>query len=327
MEIKNAKFAPIILFVYNRLPHTKKTIEALQMNSLAKKSNLFIFSDAAKNDKEKKNVIEVREYIKKITGFKNIYIQTAPNNLGAGGSVISGITEIINLHGAAIVLEDDLLVSKHFLDYMNEGLEFYKNDKKLFSISGFNFKKFKKTKCKKTIWLLHGRASSWGWATWKDRWSDIDFEVLDYNIFKNNKNMQQDFNKFGKDLSEGLITEMEKGNNSWDLRVAYHCYKNKLCTIMPRLSLVQNIGFDGSGTHYIKLENKNNLSKINNNYKYKFESISSIDDGGIANKHYLDCHYPQKNIVSKIMKNIEKRVRFSKTRKAMKNIVRKIFMV
>ena len=66
--------APIVLFVYNRPDHTKQTIEALQKNELAKKSELFIYSDAAKNENAEKKVNEVREYIKSIDGFKKITI-------------------------------------------------------------------------------------------------------------------------------------------------------------------------------------------------------------------------------------------------------------
>jgi len=54
-NIKNSKLdlAPIVLFVYNRPDHTRQTVEALQKNELAKESELFIYSDAAKNETAK----------------------------------------------------------------------------------------------------------------------------------------------------------------------------------------------------------------------------------------------------------------------------------
>ena len=66
--------APIVLFVYNRLDLTKQTVEALQKNELANKSELFIFSDAAKTENIQFKVNRIREYIKKISGFKKVII-------------------------------------------------------------------------------------------------------------------------------------------------------------------------------------------------------------------------------------------------------------
>ena len=69
------KLAPIVLFVYNRLNHTRQSLEALQKNDLASKSELIIYSDSAKNQNDLDKVAKVREYIKNIDGFKKIIIR------------------------------------------------------------------------------------------------------------------------------------------------------------------------------------------------------------------------------------------------------------
>ena len=119
--------APIILFVYNRPEHTKKTLESLKINELASESSLFIFSDGSKNENDKKSVDEVRKYISTISGFKEIKIILREKNLGLADSVISGVTEVIEKYGKAIVLEDDIVTSKYFLKFMNEALDFYED--------------------------------------------------------------------------------------------------------------------------------------------------------------------------------------------------------
>ena len=131
--------APIILFVYNRPEHTKKTLESLKINELASDSLLFIFSDGNKNENDRKSVEEVRNYISTISGFKEINIILREKNLGLADSVISGVAEVIEKYGKAIVLEDDIVTSKYFLKFMNEALDFYDADKKIYSISGYNF--------------------------------------------------------------------------------------------------------------------------------------------------------------------------------------------
>ena len=131
--------SPIILFVYNRPEHTKKTINALLNNKLAVESTLIIFSDGFKNEKDIDDVLKVREVIKNISGFKYLKIVEREKNFGLANSVISGVTEIIEEYGKAIVLEDDILTSKYFLNFMNEFLDLFKKEKKIYSISGYNF--------------------------------------------------------------------------------------------------------------------------------------------------------------------------------------------
>jgi GT2 family glycosyltransferase len=130
---------PIALFVYNRPWHTQLTIEALQKNDLASKSELFIFSDGPKNESDVVNVQKVREYIRTVTGFKAITIIEKENNCGLAKSVISGVTEIVDKYGKIIVMEDDLVSSPGLLNFFNDGLDFYEDNLKIFSITGYNF--------------------------------------------------------------------------------------------------------------------------------------------------------------------------------------------
>ena len=155
--------APIVLFVYNRPEHTRKTVKALQDNDLTDESILYIFSDAAKNDDEVENVEKVREYIRTISGFKQIIIIEREKNYGLANSIISGVTEIVNKYGKIIVLEDDLVTSKYFLSFMNDALEIYKDENKVICIHGYIYPI--KSELPETFFIKG--ADCWGWATWK----------------------------------------------------------------------------------------------------------------------------------------------------------------
>ena len=106
--------APIVLFVYNRLWHTKQTVEALQKNILAQESELFIYSDAAKDSLSCDAVIDVRKFLKTIDGFKKITVIEREKNLGLADSIVDGVTTVVNQYGKVIVLEDDLITSPFF---------------------------------------------------------------------------------------------------------------------------------------------------------------------------------------------------------------------
>lgn len=155
--------APIALFVYNRPMHTRQTVEALLANELAAESDLIIFADGAKSGKDADAVQEVREYIHSISGFKSIKINEQDTNQGLANSVIAGVTEVVNESGRIIVLEDDMVTSPYFLNYMNDSLEMYKDEDKVISIHGYMYPV--KEKLPETFFLQG--ADCWGWATWK----------------------------------------------------------------------------------------------------------------------------------------------------------------
>ena len=238
--------SPIVLFTYRRIP--KKTIESLQTNPLASRSELIIFSDNYKNDRDKQDVQGVREYIKTINGFKKIIIIKREKNFGLANNIINGVTEIINKFGKVIVLEDDLIVSENFLDYMNEALNFYQDDRRIWSISGYS----PKLKCledyDKDVYLSF-RANSWGWATWKDRWQIIDWDIKDWKQFRQNKQAIRQFNRGGNDLFKMLELQMMGKIDSWAIRWCYNQFKQGRYTVYPEKSKILNIGFDNKGTH------------------------------------------------------------------------------
>jgi len=162
--------APICLFVYKRPDLTFKTVTSLKENLYANESNLFIYSDAAKNDKDNSLVFEVRKYIKSIEGFKSVKFIERENNFGLSESIISGVSEVINQFDKVIVLEDDLITSKYFLKYMNEALDKYENENKVMSIHGYIYPV--KSKLPETFFLRG--TDCWGWATWKNRWQTFE---------------------------------------------------------------------------------------------------------------------------------------------------------
>jgi GT2 family glycosyltransferase len=131
--------APIVLFVYNRLQHTRQTIDALRNNDLAKDSELFIYSDGAINKGAASEVNKVRHLIFGMSGFKKVTIIERDRNWGLAASIIDGVTQVIGQYGRVIVLEDDLVTSPYFLRYMNEALDLYQNEHQVISIVGYKF--------------------------------------------------------------------------------------------------------------------------------------------------------------------------------------------
>ena len=245
-KIFQSVLSPIVLFVYNRLNHTRKTVAALKKNCLAEDSILFIFSDGAKDSQDKPAVRSVRHFIHKIVGFKKIKIIEHRTNRGLADSIINGVTEIIDRYGQAIILEDDLVTSPYFLRYMNQALELYKNDKKVISIHGYVYPIAGNLP---ETFFLRG-ADCWGWATWKRGWDLFEADGAKLLTQIKERKLAKKFDLGGvfpytKMLKDQLVGK----NNSWAVRWHASAFlKNKL-TLYPSRCLVHNIGTDNSGTH------------------------------------------------------------------------------
>ena len=244
----NNELSPICLFTYNRLEETKLTITNLQKNPLAKASKLYIFSDGGKNDAAVKSVEAVRTFIKQVDGFKEIIIIEAKANKGLANSIIDGVSRVIDEHGKVIVLEDDLITSPNFLSYMNQALSFYENTTKIWSVSGFTFP-IKYPDNYQFDNAFGVRASSWGWATWKNRWSLVDWNVSDYAEFTKNKKAQKAFNRGGSDMCKMLNDQMTGKINSWAIRFCYGQFKQQAYDILPVNSKVVNVGFNSDASN------------------------------------------------------------------------------
>lgn len=276
--------APVVIFVYARPDHTKKTIESLAQNHLANETNVYIYSDAPRNEKAVENVNLVREYINSISKrnlFKSVKIINAESNKGLANSVISGVTEITERYGKAIVVEDDLISSTDFLQYMNDALDYYEKDNEIWSISGYTFDIDIPEGYNSDIYLSY-RGCSWGWATWKDRWEKVDWDMLDYTSFKNNKELRKKLNRGGLDMANMLDLQMRGEIDSWAIRWCYAQSKLDMLTVYPIISRIENIGLDGSGTH---------------------SGITSAFDARLNSEENKKCKFDKPEIDDKIIKS------------------------
>ena len=238
--------APIALFAYNRPWHLRQTVEALQNNTLAKDSDLFIFSDGAKDSSASPQVTEVRDYIHSIRGFKSIKVIERNRNYGLSGNIIDAVTNIVNEHERIIVLEDDLVTSPYFLSYMNDALNYYDKCDEVISVHGYIYPV---PGTLPETFFLKG-ADCWGWATWKRGWDifESDGRLLLSRLLESGLSREFDYGgAYG--YTNMLKRQVNGKNDSWAVRWYASAFLEDKLTLYPGRSLVANIGNDSSGTH------------------------------------------------------------------------------
>ena len=243
--------APVALFTYNRPKHTKATLEALARNSLASQTEVHIFSDGPKTAADRTEVEAVRELLQRVAGFADVHVVVRQNNLGLANSIIQGVSQLLDVYQHVIVLEDDLITSRHFLSYMNVALDKYRDDPHVFSVTGHTFpSEYLRIPPDYPYDTYAGyRCSSWSWGIWPDRWQRIDWEMKYFGEFNSNPSAQEKFNRGGPDMV-GMLKLQHAGQiDSWAIRFCYAHHACDMRCIYPVKTLVRNIVLDNSGTH------------------------------------------------------------------------------
>lgn len=265
-------YAPIALFTYNRADHTRKAVESLLQNAEAKDSDLFIFSDGPKNEKTVRGVADNREYIHTVTGFKTVTIVEREKNWGLANSLIAGITDVINKYGRVIVVEDDLILSPYFLKFMNDGLEKYKDDDRVGTITGFVPPI--EEKLPETFFLTYFQC--WGWATWKRAWDLLETDARP--LLKGLRFKRKKFDVGGGVCNYGNLYCQKVGLvDSWYLRYYASLFLKGKLSLYPGRSVATNEGLDGSGTH-CGAELKRSFEAHNSQTPIKVNDVEVIED-------------------------------------------------
>jgi hypothetical protein len=237
-------YAPISISTYSRYEHLKKVIESLKMNSLAEETVLYVFSDAPRKGDEA-IVQKIRDYLDTVDGFKDVRVIKQPVN-DFKKNIKDAYTIPLTEFGTMIRLEDDIVTSSYFLEYMNEALRVYKDDKSVFAISGYT-PSVNLGICKDVF--LSKDFSAWGYATWLDKEFIVARERSDYYSKLKEQVCKVTRIKKVHPLMWGILRLMEKGRGGepGDYKLSANLYLNDLFVVRPQKALVKNIGFDGSG--------------------------------------------------------------------------------
>lgn len=249
LDLSEEDLAPVVLFAFNRPEHTKLTLDALGENYLASKTKLFVYVDGPRSSKDVDNVNKVIDLVRAVRSFKETNLVLSETNKGLAASITNGVTKIVNQYGKIIVVEDDLITSKSFLTYVNNALVKYKNNQRVFHISGWNYP-IDMNQINEDAYFWRGM-NCWGWATWKDRWQyfNKDKDNL-FHEYKMKWLWRWRFDVGGVAKFWRQIRLNHLGHiNTWAVYWYASIFKNGGVCLNPVVSQVRNIGFDGSGVH------------------------------------------------------------------------------
>jgi hypothetical protein len=261
-------YADILVLAYNRPVHLKRLLESIAENEGAGSSSISVSIDGPKNHADIEKIMQCNEVASINYGFKRLEVFNHTTNRGLADSVIDAVSTSFLKCERLIVLEDDLVVSRSFLNFMNSSLEKYQSHDQVASIQGYQYPGIKLSNGPV---FLRG-ADCWGWATWRDRWRDTDFDSDLLISGFDSPQLKSQFDFEGNKPNFDMLLNQSKGRvNSWAIRWhASQFLKNRL-SLFPEVSLVQNLGADGSGTN--SGENSIFLTEVSDEYDFKLPDL------------------------------------------------------
>jgi hypothetical protein len=236
--------APIAISTYARREHLGRTLDALARNTLARQSELFIFSDAPKPGDEHR-VAEVRAMLVNIAGFKNVYVTERETNNRVYNNR-QGIRSLLEEYGRCIFLEEDIVTAPGFLSFMNKGLEHYREDPDVFAICGYTPPVQVERYCRENVFLCP-RFAAWGFGIWADRFRLIEEGPISQDLLSPPQLKRLRY--MGTDLLVMLQLMSEGELEALDVRINFSLARDNLHVVNPTRSLTFNTGHDGTGMH------------------------------------------------------------------------------
>lgn len=248
--------APVVVFAFNRDKPLKFVLARLASAEAVLERDIIVYIDGARNKDDEKKINAVLDVVNnyKATSLRNIAIQKRESNLGCQHNISSAISEVLSRYGKIIVIEDDVLISRFFLRYMDEALALYEDNKKIWGINGHQCPYMRVPSSYQADVYLSPRNLCTGWATWRDRWDPVDFQIKDWPEFIKNPANIAKLESAGWDIRAMLEKHYIGRLNSWALPCTYYMVKNNLYVVEPKLSLTKNIGFGIESVHCNNVE-------------------------------------------------------------------------
>jgi hypothetical protein len=291
MEKRIAPDAPVLLITFNRPDDARKVFNKIRE---AKVKRLYVFNDAprAGNNEDQNARIAIKNLLKEVDWDCNLYVNFQEKNLGCGTGPATALTWAFEKEDRLIILEDDCVPSPPFFKFCNHCLDMYKDDTRVWMVSGRSHQQFTRFFADfDYIFSHYGHGG--GWATWKRCWNYFDIEMKEFPEFIKNGGYENVFysKKEGRLYNEKytkLFADKCLKTHAWDFQFGFSIISHGGLSIIPAKNLIENIGY--MGTHSSK---KNSYHELKANEDF---SIAREPMFVLANREY-DLHHFEHHIM------------------------------
>lgn len=266
------EYAPICIATLNRSQHLQACIESLKKNAWAKFTELYIALDFPPSEEYRGGYESVSELLEKgIDGFRCVNIIKRDINYGCEKNFNDLIEQVLIKHNCFIAMEDDCVVAPDFIEYMDKCLDYFKDDPRVQSVSGYT--RYELYAQKSNV-VLTSAYSAWGHGMWKTTYYQMKEEVSiehfekyvkSFRCLNNLKRFKSKrvFSRYMDMMLDGYVP-------FWDTSFSIWLQMNDFYQVRPLETKVVNRGNDATALHsqaVIPELQQQEFKCINNNFE------------------------------------------------------------
>lgn len=236
--------APVLFLVFNRPEQTARVFEAIRQ---ARPSRLYVAADGPRPDRPRdaQACAQTRAIATEIDWPCQLHTLMRDFNLGCAQAVSQAITWFFEQEEEGIVIEDDCLPDASFFPYCSRLLHRYRHDQRVGQVCGFNL--LPEESATYDYFASHF-GWSWGWGAWRRSWSAYDRMMASWPELKSgNFHRQHPFYPERCRIFDAAYQRLWR--ETWDYQWHYALASQGQLSLVPSVSLVQNIGFTADATH------------------------------------------------------------------------------
>ena len=242
---------PVLVMAFNRPDHLAVLVNRLRE---AQPSRLYVAIDGARPQKpgEAQRVQECRDLVTTVNWPCEVRTLFQKENLGCGRGVTSAITWFFDQEEEGVILEDDVIPDPSFFSFCAELLERYRDDQRVFAISGSNHVPAEFQAHPERPYRFTRVPHIWGWATWRRSWA---LHRLDISDWRSKMPATHLWRSAGRSLPGaaywGATFEMlGRGEiDTWDGQLVFAAMLADQLVATSNVCLTENIGFGEQATH------------------------------------------------------------------------------
>ena len=242
-EIAEPLQTAVLFLVFNRPEATSQVFEVIRS---VKPTRLYVAADGPRQDRtgEIDSVAQVRKIVLNVDWPCKVFTLFRDENLGCKHAVSSAISWFFGHEESGIILEDDCLPSISFFSFCESMLLHYRNDRRVWMVSGFNprYPGFTSSE-----YFASENPSVWGWATWADRWQAYDIAMESWPNTCILKYFQAKFPSYVATYYWDSFTAVRNCLiDTWDYQFTFTILSNHGLVLKAKANLISNIGVEGT---------------------------------------------------------------------------------
>jgi len=239
---------PVLLLAFNRPAPTAQNLERI-LSACPRRLYVAVDGPRPNVPTDVPACASVRSLFASPISGVELKTDFAAQNMGLRPRVVSALDWVLSQESSVIVLEDDCHPEPSFFSFMQAMLQRYESDERVGSVCGSTAVSLsRRGPAFEYDYHFSQVGLPWGWATWRRSWRDMDLDMMSWPELRRSGRLERILGPVAGRQWTRMLDHADE-YSSWWVRWLMTQWAQSRVSVVPRVSLVRNVGFDAEATH------------------------------------------------------------------------------